>query len=153
MRANDIKLKGWAGSTRVARVELAPGLLSTVDIVVADSDTAIAVGSGDVPVLATPRLLALAEAAAVEAIAPHLNERETSVGTTAVLTHIRPSPVGAEVVLEAELIEVDGRRLVFKFAARHGAAAGDEDEAIVGSGTIERILVDRERFMSRARQA
>ena len=74
---------------------LAPGLLSFVQIVVADTDTATAMGSGDVPVLGTPRLLALAEAAAVAAIGPSLESGLTSVGTGAALEHKRPSPVGA----------------------------------------------------------
>ena len=92
--------------------------MSIASIVVADSDTATAMGSGDVPVLATPRLLALAEAAAVAAITPGLDPGLTSVGTSAALEHKRPSPVGAEVEVEAELTEVDGRRLVFRFIAR-----------------------------------
>src|SRR5947207_2067990 len=77
-------------------------------------------GSGDVPVLATPRLLALAEAATVAAIAPHLAPGMTSVGTSASLEHRRASPVGTKLVVEAELTEVDGRRLVFSFIAREG---------------------------------
>jgi predicted thioesterase len=141
----------------------APGLISIASIVVADSDTATAMGSGDVPVLATPRLLALAEAAAVAAIAPALDPGLTSVGTSAALEHKRPSPVGAEVEVEAELAEVDGRRLVFRFIARQKPPAGspgepagspgegDADE-VVGAGTMERVLVDREHFISRARR-
>ena len=82
-----------------------------MQIVVADTDTAMAMGSGDVPVLGTPRLLALAEAAAIAAIGPNLESGLTSVGTGAALEHKRPSPVGAEVVVEAELTEVEGRRL------------------------------------------
>jgi fluoroacetyl-CoA thioesterase len=74
---------------------LAPGLLSFVRIVVADTDTAIAIGSGDVPVLGTPRLLALAE---VAAIGPRLESGLTSVGTSAVVEHKRPSPIGAQIV-------------------------------------------------------
>jgi fluoroacetyl-CoA thioesterase len=101
---------------------LAPGLLSFVRIVVADTDTAIAIGSGDVPVLGTPRLLALAEAAAVAAIGPSLESGLTSVGTSAVVEHKRPSPVGAEVEAEAELTEVDGRRLVFRLGCGPGTA-------------------------------
>jgi len=137
-------------------VEPAPGLMSIASIVVADSDTATAMGSGDVPVLATPRLLALAEAAAVAAITPSLDPGLTSVGTSAVLEHKRPSPVGAEVEVEAELAEVDGRRLVFRFIARQKPPAGspgegDADE-VVGAGTVERVLVDREHFISRARR-
>ncbi len=131
---------------------LAPGLLSIASIVVTGTDTATAMGSGDVPVLATPRLLALAEAAAVAAITPGLDPGLTSVGTSAALEHKRPSPLGAEVEVEAELTEVDGRRLVFRFIARQkppAGSAGDED-TVVGAGTMERVLVDRERFVSRA---
>ena len=100
---------------------VAAGQRASVSAVVADADTAISAGSGDVPVLATPRLLALAEAAAVAAIAPHLAPGMTSVGTSASLEHRRASPVGAEVVVEAELTEVDGRRLMFSFIARESA--------------------------------
>ena len=104
------------------------------------------------PVLGTPRLLALAEAAAVAAIGPGLASGLTSVGTSAVVEHKRPSPVGAEIVVEAELTEVHGRRLVFRFIARHKLLPGSSDDqgAIVGAGTLERVLVDRDRFVSRA---
>jgi fluoroacetyl-CoA thioesterase len=133
---------------------LAPGLLSFVQIVVAGTDTAIAMGSGDVPVLGTPRLLALAEAAAVAAIGPSLKSGLTSVGTAAALEHKRPSPVGAEVVVEAVLTEVADRRLVFRFIARQKrpAAPADEEGVVVGAGTLERVLVDRDRFASRAQR-
>jgi fluoroacetyl-CoA thioesterase len=133
---------------------LAPGLLSFVRIVVADADTALAMGSGDVPVLGTPRLLALAEGAAVAAIGPSLGPGLTSVGTSAVVEHKRPSPVGAEVVIEAELTEVDGRRLVFRFIARQERLAGspDDQDAVVGAGTLERVVVDRDSFVRRARR-
>jgi fluoroacetyl-CoA thioesterase len=132
---------------------LAPGLLSFVQIVVADTDTATAMGSGDVPVLGTPRLLALAEAAAVAAIGPSLESGLTSVGTGAALEHRRPSPVGAEVVVEAELTEVEGRRLVFGFIARQKPPPGapDGDGTVIGAGTLERVLVNRDQFVSRAR--
>lgn len=130
---------------------MAAGVRSWVRIVVADADTAMAVGSGDVPVLATPRLLALAEAAAVAAVTPGLAPGMTSVGTSAVLEHTRASPVGAEVVVEAELTEVDERRLAFRFIARQQQPAGAaDDEVVVGAGTMERVLVDRERFVRRA---
>jgi len=131
---------------------LAPGLLSFVQIVVADTDTAMAMGSGDVPVLGTPRLLALAEAAAVAAIGPSLDSGLTSVGTAAALEHKRASPVGAEVVVEAELTEVDGRRLVFRFIARQKPPPGppDDEATVVGAGTLERVLVDKEQFVNRA---
>ncbi len=131
---------------------LAPGLRAFVRIVVADTDTAVAMGSGDVPVLGTPRLLALAEAAAAAAIGPSLEPGQTSVGTSAAMEHSRPSPLGAEVVVEAELTEVDGRRLVFRFMARHKRIPGSPDDrnVVVGAGTLERVIVDRDRFVSRA---
>jgi fluoroacetyl-CoA thioesterase len=135
---------------------VAAGLRASVSAVVGEADTAIQAGSGDVPVLATPRLLALAEAASVAAISPHLAPGTTSVGTSASLEHRRASPVGAELVVEAELTEVDGRRLVFSFIAREGGGGswgpGDEDDEdrVVGAGTVERVLVDREAFLARA---
>jgi fluoroacetyl-CoA thioesterase len=131
----------------------ARGQRARVSIVVTDADTAVAAGSGDVPVLATPRLLALAEAASVAAVAPHLEPGQTSVGTAASLEHRRASPVGAEVEVEAELTEVDGRRLVFGFIARHtgqGAGGPEPDGSEpVGAGTVERVVVDRDRFLTR----
>jgi fluoroacetyl-CoA thioesterase len=97
---------------------LAAGLRATVRAAVTDADTAEAMGSGNLPVLATPRLLALAEAATVAAVAPNLTDGLTTVGTAVSLEHRKASPLGAEVVVEAELTEVDGRRLVFGFIAR-----------------------------------
>jgi len=133
---------------------LAPGLMASVRTVVSDKDTATVVGSGDVPVLATPRLLALAEAASVAAVTPYLEPGSTSVGTSFAMEHKRASPIGAEVVVEAELTGVDGRRLVFSFVARQrrpDAPQGEEDP-VVGAGTVERVLVDRERFVRNAKQ-
>lgn len=133
---------------------LAPGLLAAVRIVVADTDTATAMGSGDVAVLATPRLLALAEAASVAALTPNLEPGMTSVGTAVAMEHKRASPVGAEVVVEAELTEVDGRRLVFGFIARQKRPDGstEREDPVVGAGTVERVLVHRERFTARAKR-
>jgi fluoroacetyl-CoA thioesterase len=147
---------------------LATGLRATVRHVVTEADTAIQAGSGDVPVLATPRLLALAEAACVAALESHLGEGMTSVGTGVALEHRRPSPVGTEIEVEAELTELTGRKLVFGFVARRvrpedggpagggpggGPAGGDPDkdaDLVVGGGTVERIVVDRAAFLSRA---
>lgn len=121
---------------------LAPGLRSRVRVMVERSDTAVKIGSGDVPVLGTPRLLAAAEAATVAAIRDHLAPGETSVGTRVELEHRAASPVGAHVEIATELTQVDGRRLVFAFTAREG-------ERLIATGTIERAVVDRERFLSR----
>jgi fluoroacetyl-CoA thioesterase len=133
---------------------IAAGQRASVSHLVAEADTAIQAGSGDVPVLATPRLLALAEAATVAAISPYLPAGMTSVGTSVTLEHRRASPVGAGLVVEAELTEVDGRRLLFDFIAREtgppGAADGHGEERVVGAGTVERVLVDRDAFLARA---
>jgi predicted thioesterase len=117
---------------------------------VTEADTAAAMGSGDVPVLATPRLLALAEAATVAAVAPQLADGLTSVGTSVSLEHRRASPVGAEIVVEAELTEVDGSRLVFDFIAR---VDGTDEDLVLGAGTVERVVLDRKRFVARTSAA
>lgn len=142
---------------------LAPGLRASVRLIVTDTDTAAQIGSGDVSVLATPRLLALAEAAAVAAVTPNLEPGFTSVGTAVTMEHKRASAVGAEVVVEAELTEVEGRRLVFSFVARQKpresanstggpGRADDEEPAVVGAGTVERVIVDRDRFVAGAQR-
>ncbi|WP_433244741.1 thioesterase family protein [Streptosporangium sp. CA-135522] len=121
---------------------LTPGLRARLVTMVERSDTAAKVGSGDVPVLATPRLLALAEQATLQAVAGALDPAQTSVGTKVALEHLAASPVGTHVEITAELVEVDGRRLVFAFTAhdRHTAVA---------TGTIERMVVDRRRFLAK----
>jgi predicted thioesterase len=126
------------------------GLRAAVRAVVTEADTAAAMGSGDVPVLATPRLLALAEAAAYAAVAPQLAGGLTTVGTSVSLEHRRASPLGAEIVVEAELTEVDGSRLVFGFIAR---AEGTDEDVVLGAGTVERVILDRARFIARASAA
>ncbi|MGP4024569.1 thioesterase family protein [Actinomadura sp. 3N407] len=124
-------------------MELREGLRAEASVVVGDEDTAVRLGSGDVPVLGTPRLLALAESATVRAIGPYLDGAKTSVGTRVELEHRAASPVGVRVTVEAELTEVDGARLVFAFRAT------DERGAVVGDGRVERVVVDRERFLAR----
>ena len=126
---------------------MSAGLRATVRATVTEADTAEAMGSGDVPVLGTPRLLALAEAACWAAVAPHLADGLTSVGTSAALEHRQASPLGAEIVVEAELTEVEGGRLVFGFIAR---VADTSDDIVIGAGTLERVVVNRTRFLARA---
>lgn len=122
---------------------LTAGLTARVELVVTDADTAQALGSGDVPVLGTPRLLALAEAATVAATAAKLTPGTTTVGTRAEVEHSAPSPVGATVVAHATLAKVDGRRLLFEVRV----TAGDE---VIGEARVERTVVDRQRFVSKA---
>jgi predicted thioesterase len=116
-----------------------PGAAATVEVVVGQEDTAVALGSGDVPVLATPRVLALAERATVAAVASSLGPGQTTVGAHVELDHLRPSFVGARVRVEATLREVRGRRLTFDVRASEGGQA-------VAAGTVTRVLVARERF-------
>src|SRR5215208_4019149 len=119
---------------------LEPGLEATFRYTVTEADTAAAVGSGDVPVLATPRVLALAERAAVAAVAGALEAGATTVGTRVELDHLAPSLVGADLAVEAVLERVDGRRL--EFAVR----VGDADRR-VASGRITRVVVDTAAFL------
>jgi len=130
-----------SGTADVATAWL--GSAARVELTVTDADTAQALGSGDVPVLATPRLLALAEAATVAATARKLPPGATTVGTRVELDHRAATPVGHTVVAEARLSKVDGRRLMFEFAVRDGAE-------VVADGRVERALVDRHRFVERA---
>lgn len=124
-------------------MELQPGLVARVELTVTDADTAQALGSGDVPVLATPRVLALAEAATVAATAARIDPGITTVGTRVELEHRAPTPVGRTVVAEATLAKVDGRRLLFEVALRDG-------DAVVAEGRVERMVVDRHRFVEKA---
>lgn len=123
-----------------------PGLRrqATVRHVVGPGDTATALGSGNVDVLATPRLLALMEAATVQAGAPELGPGQTSVGTRIQIEHMRPSPLGAEVVVHARLSGVEGRQMRFDVAAEHA------DGTLVASGQVTRAVVDMDTFMTRA---
>jgi fluoroacetyl-CoA thioesterase len=127
---------------------LEAGLRATITAEVTEADTAQALGSGQVPVLGTPRLLALAEAACVAAVTPHLAEGQTTVGVAVSLEHRRASPVGASLEVEAELTGIEGRKLSFNFIAY---GPGDGDESVVGVGTLERMLVDTERFLAKLR--
>jgi fluoroacetyl-CoA thioesterase len=96
-----------------------------------------------VPVLGTPRLLALAEAATVKAVAAALDPGQTSVGTSIRLEHTAASPVGMPVTVTAELTAVDGRRLTFR------VEAVDASGTVAGLGTVERVVVDRDTFLAR----
>ncbi|MGH2685584.1 MAG: thioesterase family protein, partial [Actinomycetota bacterium] len=100
---------------------LEPGLQATVQETVTEGMTATSFGSGDVDVLATPAVLALAEAASVAAVADHLEEGTTTVGASVTLDHLAPTPVGAIVIATSGLVEVDGQRLTFSFEVTDAA--------------------------------
>ncbi len=99
---------------------LEAGVSASARLIVTDADTAIALGSGDVPVLGTPRLVALCEEATVTAIAPHMDEDRTTVGTRVAIDHLAPSAVGARVEATATLDSIEGPLLVFSVMATEG---------------------------------
>jgi fluoroacetyl-CoA thioesterase len=124
-------------------VTIERGLEANLTRRVTPQDCADALGSGDLPVLATPRLLAWCEAATVAAVADVLGSGQTSVGTRVQLEHSRASAVGAVLTVRAHLVHVDGRLLRFDVVAE------DAEAAMVGHAEVTRVVVDRERFLSR----
>jgi len=122
------------------------GLRGSVTHTVGLMDTAVALGSGDVPVLGTPKVVALAEAATVAALAGALDRGQTSVGTRIALDHLAATPVGRPVTAEAVLSDVDGRRLRFTVTVRDATIS-------VAAGEVYRVLVDRARFLDRSSAA
>ncbi|NYJ02127.1 putative thioesterase [Nocardioides thalensis] len=114
---------------------------------VSDDDTALALGSGSLPVLATPRLLAWCEAATCAAIEDDLGPGQTSVGTRVELQHLAASAVGQEVEVSARVVHADGRLRRFSVAVRN--VVDGEPGKLAGSGEVTRVVVDAERFLSR----
>ena len=123
-------------------MDLAPGRTAELEFQVGDADTAEVLGSGDVPVLGTPRLVAWAEATTVAAVANHLDDGQTSVGTHVALRHRAPSVVGTTITVRAELIDIDGVQLRFAIVAHDG-------EHEIAQGEVERAVVERERFLGK----
>jgi len=124
---------------------LQAGLAASVTMTVSSADTAIALRSGSVPVLATPRLLALCEEAAVQAVHARLDEAATTVGVQVMLDHVSASPVGRQVTAEATLEKVAGRKLYFTVAAR------DDRGGLVAAGRVTRVVVDEAQFLEKCR--
>lgn len=123
-------------------MEPAAGLTGSASLTVTSTDTARAVGSGSVEVLATPRLLALCEEATVATLDGHLDEGLTSVGVEVRLDHVAPSPVGRSVTAEANLEKVVGRRLHFTISAH-------DDRGLVAAAKVTRVIVDQAAFMAK----
>lgn len=125
--------------------KIKPGLKGAAEIIVGARDTAPHIGSGKIKVLATPVMVNLMEAAALDAVERFLPEGHQTVGTRLDITHTAATPVGMRVVARAELVKVDGRRLTFRVSAE------DEKEPI-GEGMHERIIVNVARFDKRAQE-
>lgn len=123
-------------------MEIAPGLVGEVEIVVQPSDTADALGNAGVHVLATPRLVALLEQAAIRAVEAHLPPGAGTVGTRLDVKHLAATPVGMRVRARATLRQVDGRRLVYDVEAH-------DDVEKVAEGTQERFQISQARFLER----
>ena len=120
-----------------------PGLVGSIELTVKDGDTAEALRSGDVPMLATPRLVALSEETTVAALEGRLDAKVTTVGQRVQLDHLLPVPVGRSVRCEAKLVEVEGRRLNFTVSITC-------EQGLVAAGKVTRVIVNRERFLERA---
>lgn len=119
------------------------GMKGRAEAVVEPQNTAAAAGSGTLPVFATPWMCALMEKASWTAVAPALNEGDSTVGTKLSISHLSATPVGLKVWAESEVTLVDGKRMEFKVAAY-------DEKGLIGEGTHERFLVTNERFLGKA---
>ena len=118
------------------------GLKGRAETVVTENNTAAAVGSGLVPVFATPFMIAIMENAAVNAVLPCLAEDEGTVGTHLDISHDAATPIGMKVWAEAEVIAVDGKKLTFTVTAF-------DEVGPIGKGTHKRVLITAQRFLDK----
>lgn len=123
-------------------MELKTGIKNNGAITVTEDKTAASAGSGGQLVYSTPHLVALMESTAWASVEPFMEEGKTTVGTHLDIAHLSASPVGAHITCESELVEIDGRRLVFKVSA-------SDDAGLIGEGTHERFIINIEKFMAR----
>ena len=121
---------------------LETGIKCVKEEVVTEELTAEQVGSGGLAVYATPAMIRLMEHAAWLSVEEHMDEGFTTVGTRMDVKHISASPLGAHIKAETELVEIDGRRLVFKVAAF-------DDKGLIGEGVHERFIVNTEKFLGK----
>lgn len=122
---------------------LQAGIKSTQQITVTEKDSAAKVGSGLLDVFATPSMIALMESTSWKAVAPYLEEGQGTVGTLLNIEHVAATPIGMTVTCEAELVEVDGRKLVFNVTA-------SDEVGVIGKGRHERFIVDNAKFQAKA---
>ena len=118
------------------------GISHSESLVVEHKDTAAVYGSGALEVFATPAMIALMEKTCLESVADKVGEGNPTVGIAVNIKHLKASPIGATICCEAELIEMDRRRLVFSVKCFEG-------ESLIGEGIHERFIVDSEKFMSK----
>ena len=127
-------------------MNVAVGLKGEARLVVGEADTAHALGSGDVDVLGTPRMVALFEQATIDALRGMLEDGQSSVGMRVQIDHLQPTPVGAEVVAEAHLEKIDGRRMKFTVTA-------SDSGGLVAAGKVTRVTIDVDQFMTKCCKA
>lgn len=119
------------------------GIIGKQTITVTEDKTAAAMGSGTLPVFATPAMIALMENTASNSVAGELENGQGTVGTLINVKHVAATPVGMEVTCETKLVEVDRKRLVFEVKTYDAAG-------VIGEGTHERFIIENEKFMARA---
>lgn len=119
------------------------GITGKQAITVTEEKTAQAMGSGTLPVFATPAMIALMENTASKSVEAKLDEGAGTVGTLINVKHVAATPVGMDVTCETKLVEVDRKRLVFEVKAYDAAG-------VIGEGTHERFIIDNERFLAKA---
>ena len=118
------------------------GQKHTSELTVTEDVTAVTIGSGDMPVLATPAMLALMENAAMLAVADSLTDGETTVGGHIESSHLKPSKIGDKITATAEVIKVAGKKIEFKISAH-------SNDVLLGEGTHLRFIVDRNKFIEK----
>lgn len=123
-------------------MEIPIGAKGRAEMTVTPDKTAAAIGSGSVEVFATPWMIAMMELSACNALTPYYDEGQSSVGTKLNVSHDAATPVGMQVCAEAEVIEVDRRRIVLKVTAWDG-------QGVIGQGTHERFLINAEKFLAK----
>ena len=123
-------------------MELKPGIKACKEIIVTKELCADAWGSGGLPVYATPAMIVLMENTAWASVEPCMEEGRSTVGTKLDVSHLSASPVGARITCESELIEAEGRRLVFRVKA-------SDDAGLIGEGLHERFIINVDKFMAR----
>ena len=119
------------------------GIKNRIETKVTEDKTARAMGSGELPVLATPAMVALIEETCWRSVAAELDDGQGTVGTSLNISHLSPTPVGMNIACVSELVETDGRKLTFKVDVY-------DEESRIGEGTHERFIVDNEKFLEKA---
>ncbi len=126
-------------------LEIPSNLVCAEEIAVGPEHSAKHVGSGDVEVLSTPSMIAFMEMVALNCVQRYLPDNMTTVGIRVDVKHLNPAPVGSKIVVEAKLVKIEGKKLVFEVRAKLG-------DTVIGEGVHERYIVDRQRFLDKVRR-